>query len=1058
MSLRDQLQHTLGSTYTLERELGGGGMSRVFLAEENALGRRVVIKVLPPEVAAEVNADRFKREIQVAARLQHPHIVPVLSAGEMGNVPYYTMPFVEGESLRARLGRSGALSISETIGVLRDVSKALAYAHERGIVHRDIKPDNVLLSGGSATVTDFGIAKAIAAARSQGDGEHLATLTQMGSSLGTPAYMAPEQAAADPATNHRADIYAFGCMAYELLAGRPPFTAMTPQRLLAAQMADTPEPITSLRPDTPTALAELVMRCLEKDADARPQHARELAHVLDNVTSGGGHHALPAAMLGGTGMLRRALLAYVAAFVFVAVLAKAAIVAIGLPDWVFPGALIVMALGLPVILFTAYVHRATRISITQTPAYTPGGTQRSSQGTMATLALKASPIVSWRRTWLGGALAVGAFVVLIAGYMLLRALGIGPFGSLIASGALQQHEKLLVADFTSSASDTSIGPVVTDAFRTALAQSTSVSMFQPNDIRDVLRRMQRPTTTRVDFNVAREIATREGIKAVVLGDVIGIGGNFAVSIRLVSPQTGEELASFRETAASDRELLPAIDRLAKDLRARIGESLRTVQAAMPLERVTTPSLEALKKYVQGNRVMSFESDFTKGSALLEEAIALDTGFAMAYRRLAVEYSNRGQPDRAMELLQKAFDHRDRLSDAERYLVTAGYYQRGPHQDIAKSTLAYETLIDLQPDFTTALNNVAINYRFQRNWAKAEEYLRRAMSLPNPPVVVFNQLAWTLVQEGRPADAWAILARQDSLFPGNDQNKERRFELLTASGQLDSAIAIARAVLASPTTQLPNRVYSSRGLAAVLSTRGQLRDATIAGQQNVNYNRQRGAPQYALTFAAWRAESQAIALNDRASAVATLERALAETPPDRLPVATRPYARLAVAYSIAGRADRVREMQSGFERSSRVMSQYTDDVDRHTIAAAQAFVERRYDVAAREFRAADQGDCTACALPYAAMSYDLAGQEDSARVIYDRYVTTPDVFRYQIDANYLAGAHKRLGELYEARGDKADALQHYRAFVDLWKNADPELQPRVAEVRARIARLSAPESR
>jgi serine/threonine protein kinase len=158
MSLREQLQQTLGAAYKLERELGGGGMSHVFVAEETALGRKVVVKVLPPDVAAGVNVDRFKREIQVAARLQHPHIVPVLSAGEMNGVPYYTMPFVDGESVRGRLARAGVLAITEIVGLLRDVAKALAYAHAHGIVHRDIKPDNVLLTGGSATVTDFGIA------------------------------------------------------------------------------------------------------------------------------------------------------------------------------------------------------------------------------------------------------------------------------------------------------------------------------------------------------------------------------------------------------------------------------------------------------------------------------------------------------------------------------------------------------------------------------------------------------------------------------------------------------------------------------------------------------------------------------------------------------------------------------------------------------------------------------------------------------------------------------------------------------------------------------------
>src|SRR3954471_11030019 len=210
MELRSQLEQALGATYSIERELGGGGMSRVFSATETALGRRVVFKVVRVDLGVGVNVDRFKREIVLAANLQHPHIVPVFAAGEMGGVPYYTMPFIEGESLRARRER-GALPIAEVVSILRDVARALAYAHEHGVVHRDIKPDNVLLSGGSATVADFGIAKALIVAKSNADDstqQYQSALTRAGMSLGTPAYMSPEQAAADPTANHRSDIYA----------------------------------------------------------------------------------------------------------------------------------------------------------------------------------------------------------------------------------------------------------------------------------------------------------------------------------------------------------------------------------------------------------------------------------------------------------------------------------------------------------------------------------------------------------------------------------------------------------------------------------------------------------------------------------------------------------------------------------------------------------------------------------------------------------------------------------------------------------------------------------
>ena len=285
MELREQLQTLLGGAYTIERELGGGGMSRVFAATETAFGRKVVIKVLPAELGAGVNVERFKREIQVAANLQHPHIVPVLTAGEMGDVPFYTMPFIDGESLRARIA-SGPIPIDECVSLLRDVARALAYAHEHHVVHRDIKPDNVLISGSSATVTDFGIAKAISAARAPDNPASTGALTQMGISIGTPTYMAPEQAAADPSTDHRADIYSFGCMAYEMLTGRPPFTERSPHKLLAAHMGTRPQPVSELRPDTPAALADVVMQCLEKDPDARPQRAGDVARVLDAVSTG----------------------------------------------------------------------------------------------------------------------------------------------------------------------------------------------------------------------------------------------------------------------------------------------------------------------------------------------------------------------------------------------------------------------------------------------------------------------------------------------------------------------------------------------------------------------------------------------------------------------------------------------------------------------------------------------------------------------------------------------------------------------------------------------------
>ncbi len=274
--LRDQLQKILGNSYAFERELGGGGMSRVFVAEETALGRKVVIKVLPPDLAATVNVERFRREIQLAAQLQHPHIVPLFSAGIADGLPYYTMPLVEGDSLRTRLIRHGELPIPDALKILRDMASALSYAHEHGVVHRDIKPENVMLTKHHALIMDFGVAKALSAATNPGN-----SLTSMGVALGTPAYMSPEQATADPHTDHRADIYALGAVAYEMLTGRQLFGDRSPQAMLRAHAIEKPDPIEVRRASAPPALSALVMRMLEKSPADRPQTAEDVMRTLD---------------------------------------------------------------------------------------------------------------------------------------------------------------------------------------------------------------------------------------------------------------------------------------------------------------------------------------------------------------------------------------------------------------------------------------------------------------------------------------------------------------------------------------------------------------------------------------------------------------------------------------------------------------------------------------------------------------------------------------------------------------------------------------------------------
>jgi tetratricopeptide (TPR) repeat protein len=794
------------------------------------------------------------------------------------------------------------------------------------------------------------------------------------------------------------------------------------------------------------------MKCLAKDADDRPQRAVEIVRLLDTVTSGAGHDAMPMILAGGRGMFGKALLLYATAFAVVAVVAKAAIVAVGLPDWVFPGALVVMALGLPVILFTAYVHRTTRKLMGATPTYTPGGTPSPGQGTMAQLALKASPHWSWRRAAIGGGLAVVGFVLLVGGYMMLRAMGIGPAGSLLAAGTMAQNEKILVADLPSPAADSTLGPVVTDAFRTALGQSASVMVVQPATVRDVLRRMQRPADTHVDFQLAREIATREGIKAVIDGSLLNVGGRYVLAMRLVSAQTGDELATFRETADNESEILPAVDRLAKQVRAKIGESLKNVQGAPPLEQVTTSSLEALKKYVQGVRVASVDGDFARGSALLKEAVALDTGFAMAYRKLAVEYSNRGLIEQANDYLDKAYNHRDRLSDAERYLLLGSYYMNGAHLDGSKATAAFEQLLELQPNNTAGLNNLGSMLIFRHQYARAESLLTRAIRVGPVAGVHYWNLTRAQVALGKIDSARATTEACYKSFPTNIDCQAMRSQLLFLRGHYDS-IATLLTLAESRFTGVESRSQMKFARGWLARMHGKIADGLRLSSEGNALMDQAGDKSAPLDAGIAQAIDVAWFLGDTARALRILEDSLAHHPIQTLGRQSAKYVSLVIAFATAGRPDRARSVKAQWTEHIRLPASLRDSMYEREMQGEIDLASGHFADAQAAFRAADANDCPVCRAPMLAKSYDLEGKPDSAIAVFERYLSTPFLDRQSADMYFLPGVHKRLGELYEAKGDREKALRHYRIFIDLWKDADPQLQPKVQDARMRIAALT-----
>src|SRR5688572_21954564 len=280
--LAARLASALADRYVIQRPLGRGGMATVFLARDLKHDRDVAIKVLDPELSAAISGERFHREIQIQAKLRHPHVVTLIDSGDADGLLYYVLTYVEGESLRERLTRA-PLELSEALRIWREVVDGIAYAHRHGVAHRDIKPENVLLSEGHALVADFGVAKVLSSAPESGARD--ATLTAAGIAVGTPAYMAPEQVAGDE-VDHRADVYALGVLGYEMVARHPPFVSSSAQALLAAHVTEEPTPPEQLQPNVPSDLAAIIHRCLRKNPGDRWSSADELLAAIDGMASG----------------------------------------------------------------------------------------------------------------------------------------------------------------------------------------------------------------------------------------------------------------------------------------------------------------------------------------------------------------------------------------------------------------------------------------------------------------------------------------------------------------------------------------------------------------------------------------------------------------------------------------------------------------------------------------------------------------------------------------------------------------------------------------------------
>jgi len=925
------------------------------------------------------------------------------------------------------------------VRILKEVVDALAYAHRHGVVHRDIKPDNVLLSEGHATVTDFGVAKAMSASTGE------SSLTSLGVALGTPAYMAPEQAVADPHVDHRADIYALGAMAYEMLTGRPPFTGPNPQAVLSAHVTDAPEPATKFRTTVPESLNALVMRCLEKKAADRWQKAEELLPHLDAVLTptGGmtptGTAPVPAvdyeALARQAHPIRVAALFGLGSAVALALVYWIMIQA-GLPDWVFVGALILLVIGLPIMVVTGHHERQRALA-------------RTTGIVVTTPQQEIRRLFTWRKSLLGGGLAFAGLGVVATIYMAMRLLGIGPAGTLVTKGVLEERDPILLAEFENRTTDSTLGPSVTDAFRVDLSQSSVVKLVDASAIEDALRRMELDPATPLEPALAREIAEREGIQAVLTGEIGPVGRGYVLSASLVSPVSREVLVAVRESADDDGEIIGAIDRLSKQLRERIGESLRTIRANEPLERVTTGSMDALRKYSQALR-SDRAGEVERTTELLEEAVSLDTAFAMAYRKLAVVLNNSfaGQ-SRITAAARKAFEHRDRLPELERYLTTA-YYYWDVEYDRNNVIRAYRAVLDLDPEEPTALNNLSIELRRMRRWQEAEELTKRALEFGNEWQFYQGTVA-AQVAQGKLAEAQATIDQFAEKLPDNPYLGRLRFAFAARQRDYTRAAAHVQAI-AERESELFWQQAVNFSLSTVARVQGKVASAERYMQEAMSVGEERGLPADYIAGAVQLGLTDVLYRETPADGVRKVEAALERYPISQMDPLDRPYLQLARFYGLAGYPERARRLLSEYE------AEVEDGVrrgqpQRYGAYGAAAFAEGRQEEAITHFRNWYDDGCGdgGCFFGLGQV-YDVTGNADSALAAYESALTTPGLFRVFQESQWLGQTYKRLGELYEERGETEKAVEYYDRFVELWRDADDELQPIVRDVRDRIARL------
>jgi eukaryotic-like serine/threonine-protein kinase len=542
--------------------------------------------------------------------------------------------------------------------------------------------------------------------------------------------------------------------------------------------------------------------------------------------------------------------------------------------------------------------------------------------------------------------------------------------------------------------------------------------------------------------------------------VTGLGNGFVIALRLVAADSGTVLAAFQTTVDGPSKLVSGVDELTRKLRGKIGESLKSVQASPPLEQVTTSSYEALKAYTEGARAFDVEHDFPKAIPLLRRAVTIDTGFATAWRKLGTAMNNSFYPASVADsATTKAYQLRARLSENERYLAEGYYFQRGAGHDRQRAIAAYQALID-RGDTAYAANNIGVAYTEMRSYAKAESLYRMAMRVNPDNTIPLPNLVNLAIDQGKRAMLDSLLAEEGKRLRNNSSYAYHLAAVAVNDGYYDRASQLLDSIhAASPS--LDTRTTASYMSTQLFAVRGRLTESERRHRQLAAEANELGSASPQLVDSIDVVSYDAWFRNQPQRAVARLDAALKLHPLEAIPERDRPYLYLADVYAMASRPDRARAVLAQFAQIKDTSFVRSRQPRVHESLGEIALAEKRYSDAIVEFR---RGDVAADGRPASedplrahfnlGRAFDLANQPDSAIAELEAYIATRWDSRLDDDPLALAGTHKRLGELYDAKGDREKAISHLSKFVELWKNADPELQPAVTDAKKRLAKLQA----